>query len=677
MRTPVNVTVFALTSVVLSGCASLLKPVTTQSLLSEMTDLKGMAEFPSPAYTCRQFSSYDRKSTSAEDHETWFANADCGKYLRVEETPILGEDGEPAMRNEHVMMDTDGPGAIVRVWSANPKGTLRIYLDHSETPVIEAPMKELLGGESDGIPKPIAGERSHGWNSYFPIPYARHCKVTSDEGGFYYHVNYRTYPWSTRVVSFTPDDLGECAADIKDVAKRLEERAPQSPSGEGWGTNAHESSVTLPGGGTERWVAEGDGSGAIVAFAARVEADDMDAALRQVLLTMDFDGDKTVSCPLGDFFGAAPGLNPYNSLPLGVDEDGGMWSRWVMPFRKSAEVCFHNMGEQPVSINYEIETDYYRWTHRSMHFHAKWRTEFDVPTRPMQDWNYLTAKGKGVFAGVAFAVANPVRNWWGEGDEKIYVDGETFPSHFGTGTEDYYGYAWCCPEPFTHAYHNQPRCDGPGNYGHTAVNRWHVIDRIPFKKDFKFDMELWHWKDDIEVDMSVAAYWYARPGGGDGFEPIEPSDLIVTILPEYVPPRVEGAIEGEEMRVIEATGGTHEPQTISGCSNDAHLWWRDGKPGDRLVLGFEVPATGKYKVFARLLKARDYGVAQLSINGQQTEMAVDLYNPNIKVSKEFELGVFELTEGENHISAEIVGINPEAIERCMFGLDYVRLEAAE
>ena len=111
-----------------------------------------------------------------------------------------------------------------------------------------------------------------------------------------------------------------------------------------------------------------------------------------------------------------------------------------------------------------------------MHFHAKWRAQFDVPTRPMIDWNYLTAKGQGVFAGVAFAIDNPVKDWWGEGDEKIYVDGETFPSHFGTGTEDYYGYAWCWPGLFTHAYHAQPRCDGPGNYGRTSVNRFHILD---------------------------------------------------------------------------------------------------------------------------------------------------------------------------------------------------------
>ncbi len=166
--------------------------ITTSSLIDEMTDLSGMAEFPNPAYTCKQFSSYDRGAKSPT--ENWFANGDAGQYLRIEES-----DG----RKEYVMMDTAGPGAIVRIWSANPAGTLRIYLDGASEPVIEAQMSELLGGKFPGLPQPIAGEYSKGWNLYFPIPYAQHCKVTSDKGGFYYHVNYRTYPPGTagRVVS--------------------------------------------------------------------------------------------------------------------------------------------------------------------------------------------------------------------------------------------------------------------------------------------------------------------------------------------------------------------------------------------------------------------------------------------------------------------------------------------
>jgi hypothetical protein len=663
----INLAALLIAGLVVAGCTA--PKVTTQSLLVEMVNLAALAEYPDPPFTCKQFSSYDRRSKTPEDREGWFANGDCGQYLRVEE-----RDG----RKEYVMMDADGPGAIVRIWSANPKGTLRIYLDHSETPVIEAPMADVLGGTFAGIPKPIACERSRGWNSYFPIPYAEHCKVTSDEGGFYYHVNYRTYPEGTDVVSFKPGDLEQFKPDIEPVAEAL--AAPQNcglAPAFFLAQHSTDKGVLLQRNEVLAWKTPETGSGAIVGIQVRVDAKDINSALRQLLLTMAFDGEQTVACPVGDFFGAAPGVNPYTSLPLGVSEEGEMWSHWVMPFRKSASMELRSTGDQPIRVWHRVAGSEYRWTGRSMHFHAKWRGELDVPTRPMQDWNYMTATGKGVFVGAAFNIANPVKHWWGEGDEKIYVDGETFPSHFGTGTEDYYGYAWCCNIPFTHAYHNQPRCDGPDNYGYTAVNRWHILDKIPFEKDFRFDMELWHWHPETKVAMSVVTYWYARPGSTDGFPPINPADLRVVEIPPYVTPRVEGALEGEEMAVLEVTGGTHEVQPWDGLSNEKHRWWRHGNVGDKFVLGFEVPQAGRYRVIARFLTAPDYGIHQLYINGEKAGEPIDLYSPDIKPSEERELGTFDLQQGQNTLTAEVVGANDQAVKSHMFGLDYLRLESTE
>jgi len=633
--------------------------ITLESLLAEMTDLRGMAEFPDPPYTCRQFSSYDRAAKSPT--ENWFANSDAGHYLRVED-----RDG----RKEHVMMDADGPGAIVRIWSANPEGVLRVYLDGSDTPALTVPMKDFLGGQVPGVPSPIAAEASRGWNSYLPIPYAKHCKVTSDKGGFYYHVNYRTYPEGTPVVSFTRKQLESASARIKDVAERLASPRKGAEPPADRAKKLYDVAIEP---GKKEVIARLEGSRAICGFLANLTAANRDLALRQCVVRMVFDRVETVSVPLGDFFGAAPGINPYESLPLGVTKDGDMWCHWYMPFRESAVVELHNMGEQPVRVRGGVSTVPYPWTDRTMHFRAGWRTEFDVPTRPMQDWNYLKTEGRGVFVGVAFAIANPVKAWWGEGDEKIYVDGETFPSHFGTGTEDYYGYAWCCNVPFMHAYHNQPRCDGPGNYGHTAVNRWHIIDRIPYTKDFRFDMELWHWHETCKVTMSVTAYWYTLGEARPAFAPIRAADLKLDLLPPFRQPKVKDAIEGETMRILESTADVG-PQEIDPCSDGKHLWWRGGaKPGDRLVLGFDVETEGTYTVIARFVKANDYGIVQLSINGRAAGRPIDLYNPDVTVSKEVELGTFELKKGENQIAVEIVGANDKAKKEYMFGLDYVLL----
>ncbi len=635
--------------------------ISTRTLLEQLTDLERLALVPEPAFTCRQFSSYDRASKSPADAESWFANADCGQYLRVEE-----RDG----RKEYVMAEMDGPGAIVRMWSANPAGTLRVYLDDLPAPAIEAPLADFLSGKMTGFPDPIACVCSRGWNNYFPIAYAKRCKITSDAGGFYYHVDYRTYAPGTPVQAFRMDDLKACGPEIEKLAKALAEPASAAPR--------RADLETLPGefsmGPGESFAVRLRGERALTALRVAPKASSLIDALRQTVLTLKFDGRETVAAPLGDFFGSAPGVSPYESLVAGVSKDGSMRCNWVMPFQRDVEIRMTNHGTKSVSVTLEADHVPWVWDARSMYFHAKWRAEYDVPTRPMIDWNYLTAGGgPGTFVGVAFSIANPVKQWWGEGDEKIYVDGEKLPSFFGTGTEDYYGYAWCWPEVFSHAYHSQPRCDGPGNYGHTSVNRWQILDCIPFTREFTFDMELWHWHAETKVAMAVTSYWYARPDGTDAFPPIDPAALKVVKLPTYLPPRVAGAIEGEEMEELERTGGSLEVQPWDGLSNENHRWWRDAKAGQRLVLGFQVDKAGKYKVFGRFLSAGDYGIHQVSINEQRAGAARDFYHDGVKPTDEMLLGEFELRAGQNRITVEVTGANANAKPGKMFGLDYLRL----
>src|SRR5262245_10344079 len=123
--------------VLFAGCFAVVatgQTITTESLLHDMTDLACMAEFPEPPYTCKPFRRYDRASKSPDEAKNWFANGDCNQYLRVDEVEIpvdprviSGSIAKPdagAKRKEWVMMDIDGPGAIVRMWSANPMGTL-------------------------------------------------------------------------------------------------------------------------------------------------------------------------------------------------------------------------------------------------------------------------------------------------------------------------------------------------------------------------------------------------------------------------------------------------------------------------------------------------------------------------------------------------------------------------
>ncbi len=112
--------------------------------------------------------------------------------------------------------------------------------------------------------------------------------------------------------------------------------------------------------------------------------------------------------------------------------------------------------------------------------------------------------------GDAVVVFNTADAWWGEGDEKIYVDGETFPSSFGTGTEDYFGYAWCRPEPFDHPLIAQPAGYGNFHPGMTVNMRYRILDAIPFTESLRVDLEMWHWVKTI-IDFSATAYYYLTP----------------------------------------------------------------------------------------------------------------------------------------------------------------------
>lgn len=651
----------------LSGMAVAADPtstITLETLLHETTDLERLTRAPSPPYTTGQFSSYDRRSTDPDvpTVENWFANHDRGEYLRVEE-----RNGRP----EYVVMDADGPGAVVRFWSANPNdgGTVRIYLDHGEEPVIEMPLYVMLGRDAKPFISPFSGVRAKGWNSYLPIPYREHCKITISKSDIYYLINYRSYEAGTQVESFSPADAEALMPLIRAKADILAQPygAVNAAAGERISYDAH-----IDAGASDSMVI--DGPAAVFRITGVVAAKDLEAALRGCVIEIGFDGNApAVAAPLGDFFGTAPGHNIYQSLPMGALEDGTLYSHWVMPFKEAAVITVKNHCGFDVSIQGEIGVVERDWTEDSYYFHAKWRAEQDIPTRPFKDWNYMTVSGSGRYAGVMLHVANPVMQWWGEGDEKIYVDGETFPSHFGTGTEDYFGYAWCDTALFTHAYHNQIRCDGPANFGHTCVSRFHIMDDIPFSASFRFDMEVWHWAD-TTITQAITAYWYAAPDASDNFDAPDPNLLTVPEFPE--PEGVEGALEGEKMRVIAVSRGETQIQTSASWpwSRAMQLWWRGGRPGDSLALGFDVEQAGVYQVFAVFTKAPDYGIHQIAVNGVSAGDPIDFYHEEVIVTEEMPLGEFELAAGENRLDINIVDNNPQAIPAYMFGLDYLRLE---
>lgn len=672
--------------------------VSLESLLNEMVDRETLASFPAPAYTCKQSSSYDRSAVSPDDKKTWFANWDRSQFVRIDE-----KNG----KKEFVLHDAEGPGALVRIWMTwhGPgggefsDGTLRIYIDDMETPAVEGKASELIdkglltsGPLSQGVsPETPYAQRGH--NLYLPIPYAQRCKVTYstdvevDQGGrtgeaLYYQINYRTYGDDVEVESFSLDRLKAAKATVDAVNKQLAEGTRDVS--DSWKVEQEDGDIA-PGEKSDPLTISG--SRAIRSLEYKISADDVEQALRSTVLEIKFDGEPAVWCPIGEFFGTGYKLRPYQTWYTKVDNDGTMSAAWVMPFEREATIVVHNYGDQPVQVDGKVSHGDWQWDDRSMHFHSAWRqlTEIETPGNhfPSQmdqpyaiDVNYVTIEGQGVYVGDTLTIVNGDANWWGEGDEKIFVDGETFPSHFGTGTEDYYGYAWCRPEYFTAPFHAQP--EGGGNLagGYSVNDRYRALDAIPFDKSLKFDMELWHWGKG-KNNYAPTTFWYVRPGATANAKP-DPETAALKVAKERsdIMPisRVPGAIEGESLKVVERTGGTSQVQNAPfGWSNDGQLWWMDGLIGDKLIVEFPVESAGRYAVSANLTKAADYGIVEISVNDNEPK-EFDRYNQDVK-HDEVDLGVFDLNEGNNTLTVKIVGANAQAVPRQMFGLDYVKLEA--
>ena len=667
------------------------KTITLESLLKDMVNRDALAKFPSPDYTCKQFSSYDQNSVSPEQ-DSWFANSDNNYFIRVEK-----ERG----RTEFVMLDAEGPGAIVRFWATfnvnrRGNGILRFYIDGETTPAIEGDIMDIISGKGlvDG---PLASSvstlspyKERGHNLYLPIPYSKSCKITYEsldvaehEGRLvpgnetvYYNINYRTYEPGAKVVSFTRSQLTKYSNTLRDVQKQLTEMSR--------GTNQGLKSVALDSGlepGANKSL-EIKGSNAIRNISLSIKGDgDREQALRSTVIEIEFDGNRTVWVPAGDFFGISYHQVYTNTWYTNCTTDGQMNSFWVMPFKNSCKFTIHNYGDKHVDISGAVKYGKWAWDNNSMHFGANWQQFSQIESRNKdkniagehKDLNFTTIHGKGVYVGDGISIFNTTNAWWGEGDEKIYVDGEKFPSHFGTGTEDYYGYAWCRPEVFTdHPYIAQPKGDGSFNPAASVNTRLRALDAIPFRQSIKMDLELWHWASCI-MNYSPVTFWYVIPGGNSIIkENIE--EVKKPVIKRRSQLTTEGLrnieIQGESMVVTGNNNGQTSYQYDTRWNNFSQIWWHNiDKTGSRLELTFVTGTAGvSYYMSGDFTVAPDYGTFNIYLNGELVGKDINLFNRRGVSVRNVDMGEVLLKEGVNTLTVELTEITPDRTN-CHFGID--------
>lgn len=519
---------------------------------------------------CAQFSSYDRASKSP-DEPGWGANRDWGNYVRIEPN------------GEAVMAEIEGPGCIVRIWSANPQGKIRFYIDGAEQP-IEFDFQSLFTGDVEPFIPPFCGYHGRGANCYLPIPFAKSCKVTADKPhGQYYHITYVTFPKDWRVESFKLPLSGEQKEALRKVADILS-RVGEDPKPVKGNIERISSKVTVAPG-QRVTLAKLSGAGIIRSIRIKMQSAER-WALRKLLLLAYWDNETepSVWCPLGDFFGMGFYTNKYASLPIGITDDGA-YCYFPMPFKSGALIEILNEGQMEAGIDFAIECERgVELPERIGYFHAKWRRE--APSKTF-DYPFIVATGTGKYVGTMLHIDNPEPGWWGEGDEKVWVDDEAFPSTFGTGSEDYFGDAWGF-RPFVHPLHGCILRERPDHAGKTCVYRWHIADAIPFYKSLRFTIENYG----TDKDYSSVAYWYQVEPHRDFFKPVSVAERLPWAK------RIIGAIELEDVKAEpnEKVKVVMEEDVQQELSAGRAIVFTPERDGDALRLSIQVKREDVYEL---------------------------------------------------------------------------------
>lgn len=257
---------------------------------------------------------------------------------------------------------------------------------------------------------------------------------------------------------------------------------------------------------------------------------------RKLVLRMYWDGEEepSVEVPLGDFFGLGHGITKnYTSAVLMMSpEDGKSLNCFFpMPFASGARLEIENETQSPVRVYFYVDyEECHELSGDELRFHAQWNSErltkgIDCTSVSNEDFSFggtnttgadnyviLDAVGKGHYVGCNLNIHNQrftdKWNWYGEGDDMIFIDGEPWPpSLHGTGMEDYFNTAWCPTQEICTPYHGIILAGGPNWSGKISAYRYHIEDPIMFDKSIRVTIEHGH-NNHRSDDYSSTAYWY-------------------------------------------------------------------------------------------------------------------------------------------------------------------------
>ncbi len=694
----------------LSSVATHAERLTYPDIVRRLYDLTALAQPPLAGETSGSATSRDRASrydAATDTYVDWGANNDGSGYVRKEGENI-------------VAAELKGPGIIWRIWSAKPEdGAIEMIIDGRPEPALDMPFKNLFDPTNGPFRFPeLVRNMAGGWNCFVPIPYQESCKIVLKKGwGAYFQFTYTKLASNTVVASFRGSFNDEETKALSEADRIWMERGAPVP---GIHNKVTEREFLLAPGQTAALTLEG--AQAISGFICSIgetNAAGVERMLREITLSIAWDGEQqpSVWCPLGDFFGGAPGLNPFRGLPEGMSRDS-IYASWYMPFGTQAVIRLANEGFLSRRLNLKvIHEPLTQPANKLLRFHAKWHRDNYGPDGVGRyakdrypDWPVLIlTHGPGRFCGMHLDVWNPNnawdknsggyakkvsemcpdpawfrreviggKYWWGEGDEKYFVDGEKDPSTFGTGSEDYFGFAWGTPRVFDSA--TQCQTLNHNNTGHISLVRWQIADNVPFQKSFEGCIEKYH-GNNWPLLYDATAYWYQTPGVTDDYHPVPLSqreDYYVMPEPKTLDVPTDGIYEEEQDFLIHATSARVQDMLPYGTdwrNNEQWLW--DGKIGEALDFTFETREPRIRHILIQLTQASDYGVFDVLLDGKTLSRGVDCYAPVVRLAPMLDLGQVSLNPGRHTITFKLVWANPAAQKalgtQYLLGFNFLKL----
>ncbi len=397
---------------------------------------------------------------------------------------------------------------------------------------------------------------------------------------------------------------------------------------------------------------------------------------RSLVLRIFYDGSErpSVEAPLGDFFAVGHGtLATLTSLPVSVTSQGRARNCfWRMPFRKRVKITVTNDSRQYRTDAFYYYVDWLKYDQLPAavaYFHARYRQQ--TPAAP-GDYTILETSGRGHYVGTVYSAQQVEYGWFGEGDDKFYIDGETAPSLRGTGTEDYFSDGWGFRR-FSTPYYGVPVWEGDPPGGRVTAYRWHVVDPIPFRKSLKVTIEHKGSVFDERSDpprpltgyverpdwVSSVAFWYQSPAAVFD-SPIAP---VETRTAPY--------------RVLRAGELDARAEPADGLSGKSVLSYTPKIANAAVEASFETVSDGSYQVGAAFARSLRGGRYQPYLDGKPLGREVDLFYRGEEAATWDPLGTVPLKAGRHTLRFECRGAssysNPSAPAAYDFGLEYVVL----